>query len=109
MVPVLVRDSHRLADAQRCRPGQPPSRLALMRAASSGVLDRALDVAAALEVRGFACARPPVAGAPARTPAMTSHFTAAAVALLVLAIGARVAGLAPFAAYPALSAPIDAA
>ena len=68
MVPVLVRDSHRFADAQRCRPGRPPSRLALMRAASSGVLDRALDVAAALEVRGFACARPPVAGAPPVLP-----------------------------------------
>ena len=29
------------------------------------------------------------------------------MALLVIAIGARVAGLAPFAAYPALSSPID--
>ena len=29
MVPVLMRDSRRLADAQRCRPGPPPSRFAL--------------------------------------------------------------------------------
>ncbi len=59
MVPILVRDSRRLADAQRCRPGRPPSRMTLMRAASSGVLDRALDVAAALEVRGYGTARRP--------------------------------------------------
>ena len=58
MVPVLMRDSRRLADAQRCRPGRPPSRVALMRAATAGVLDRALDVAAALEVRGYGAARP---------------------------------------------------
>ena len=29
MVPVLARDARRFADAQRCRPGRPPSRLAL--------------------------------------------------------------------------------
>src|SRR6202043_1849304 len=34
LLPVLVRDSRRLADAQRCRPGRPPTRLALIRAAS---------------------------------------------------------------------------
>ncbi|MGN6870237.1 MAG: energy-coupling factor transporter transmembrane component T, partial [Solirubrobacteraceae bacterium] len=48
MVPVLARDARRLADAQRCRPGPPPSRARLVRAATAGVLDRALDVAAAL-------------------------------------------------------------
>ena len=48
-----MRDSRRLADAQRCRPGRPPGGMALMRATTSGVLDRALDVAAALEVRGY--------------------------------------------------------
>src|SRR5207237_9362392 len=52
MVPVLVRDARRLTDAQRCRPGRPPSRLALMRAATSGALDRALAVTAARWVRG---------------------------------------------------------
>jgi energy-coupling factor transport system permease protein len=106
MVPVLVRDSHRFADAQRCRPGKPPSRLALIRAASSGVLDRALDVAAALEVRGFACAGRP---SPARRPYSRHdlHFTAGAAGLLVIAVATRIIGLAPFEAYPALHAPID--
>ncbi|MGH2861159.1 MAG: energy-coupling factor transporter transmembrane component T, partial [Solirubrobacteraceae bacterium] len=46
MVPVLLRDSRRLADAQRCRPGPAPRRLALMHASTAGVLDRALDIAA---------------------------------------------------------------
>ena len=53
MVPVLLRDSRRLAEAQRTRSGEPPSRRALLQATTSGVLDRALDVAATLEVRGF--------------------------------------------------------
>jgi energy-coupling factor transport system permease protein len=106
MVPVLIRDSRRLADAQRCRPGRPPTRVALLRATSSGVLDRALDVAAALEVRGYGAARRPP---PVRAP-YSRHdlaFLGSAVAVLGLTIGARVAGLVPFAAYPALHAPVD--
>ena len=41
-----------MSDAARCRP-QPPGRLAVARAALAGALDRAVDVAAALEVRGY--------------------------------------------------------
>jgi energy-coupling factor transport system permease protein len=107
MVPVLIRDSKRLADAQRCRPGRPPSRLALMRAASSGVLDRALDVAAALEVRGYGCARPPQRW---RTPYSRHdlHFAASAIAVIALVVTIRIGGLAPFAAYPSLHSPAGA-
>jgi energy-coupling factor transport system permease protein len=108
MVPVLLRDSGRLADAQRCRPGPPPSRLALMRAASSGVLDRALDVAAALEVRGYGAARRP----PRSSNPYGRHdvaFGVAAVSILALAIAARIADLAPFDAYPSLHAPVGPA
>jgi energy-coupling factor transport system permease protein len=104
MVPILIRDSKRLADAQRCRPGRPPSRLQLMRAASNGVLDRALDVAAALEVRGYgALHRPPRERSPYSRHDLA--FTAAAVAVLGLALASRIAGLAPFQAYPALRSP----
>jgi energy-coupling factor transport system permease protein len=105
MVPVLIRDSHRLADAQRCRPGRPPSRVALMRAASSGVLDRALDVAAALEVRGYGSAQRP----PRRRDPYSRHdleFAAGALAILAAAIMARLGGLAAFSAYPALHVPV---
>jgi energy-coupling factor transport system permease protein len=107
MVPILIRDSHRLADAQRCRPGRPPSRAALMRAATAGLLDRALDVAAALEVRGYGGARRPT-----RVSRPYSRhdlaFGAAALAILGLAIGGRVGGLEPFHAYPTLYAPLAA-
>ncbi len=101
MVPVLIRDGHRLADAQRCRPGPPPSRLALMRAASSGVLDRALDVAAALEVRGFGAARRP----PRHRAPYSRHdlaFLGSAAAVIAIAVGARAASLASLNAYPSL-------
>jgi energy-coupling factor transport system permease protein len=106
MVPVLVRDARRLTDAQRCRPGRPPSRVALMRAATSGVLDRALDVAAALEVRGY--------GRPGRPPSgrrpWSRHdlaFAASAVGVLAVSVAARVLHLMPFSAYPSLHAPVD--
>ena len=104
MVPVLMRDSRRLADAQRCRPGPPPSRFALVRAASSGVLDRALDVAAALEVRGYGAMGTP----PRHRRRANRHdlgFAAAALCVLALAITARTASLTPFSAYPSLHMP----
>jgi energy-coupling factor transport system permease protein len=111
MVPILARDAHRLADAQRCRPGRPPSRVQLMRAATSGVLDRALDVAAALEVRGYGAARRAPGGARSRAP-YSRHdlaFAASAVAIAGLALGARAAGLVPFQSSPALHAPVSVA
>jgi energy-coupling factor transport system permease protein len=105
LVPVLIRDSRRLADAQRCRPGRPPTRLALMRAASAGVLDRALDVAAALEVRGYGAAHRPAAS---KRP-YSRHdvgFGVAALLIAAVAIGARISGAVPFSAYPSLHAPL---
>jgi energy-coupling factor transport system permease protein len=105
MIPVLVRDSRRLADAQRCRPGPPASRVALLRATTAGILDRALDMAAALEVRGYGAARRP----PRYRAPYSRHdlgFLASAAAVLSLAVAARVFNLAPFAAYPALRVPL---
>jgi energy-coupling factor transport system permease protein len=102
MVPILVRDGRRLAEAQRCRPGPPPSRLTLMRAACTGMLDRALDVAAALEVRGYGAARRP----PAYRAPYSRHdvaFMAAAIAAVAVSIAARVTPAAAFSAYPVLS------
>lgn len=102
LVPVLLRDSRALADARRCRPGPPPSRMALMRAAGSGVLDRALEVAAALEVRGYGAAHSP---SRRRRRALSRHdiaFGCSAAALVVLAVLARVLGLASMQAYPTL-------
>ncbi len=108
LVPILIRDGRRLADAQRCRPGRAPSRLALMRAACSGVLDRALDTAAALEVRGYGVAR----RAPTHRTALARHdleFGAAAVAIAAVSIATRAGGVVAFSAYPALQAPAGGA
>jgi energy-coupling factor transport system permease protein len=110
MVPVLARDARRLADAQRCRPGPPPSRARLVRAATAGVLDRALDVAAALEVRGYGAARRAPRGAGVRPP-WSRHdlaFTAAAMAIAALAVGSRLAGLETFSSDPVLRGPVSA-
>jgi energy-coupling factor transport system permease protein len=106
MVPVLARDARRFRDAQRCRPGQPASRLALARAVTTGALDRAVDVAATLEVRGYGgSARP----ARRRRP-WSRHdveFAVSAVLLGALAIAAAAGGWESFAAYPRLVAPVD--
>jgi energy-coupling factor transport system permease protein len=100
LVPVLARDAARMGDAARCRP-QPPGRLAVSRAALAGALDRAVDVAAALEVRGYA-----LAGRPARRRrALSRHdlsIGAAALAVAAIAIGGALAGVGHVEAYPTL-------
>jgi energy-coupling factor transport system permease protein len=106
LMPVLARDARRMADAAACRPeATPPGRVAVMRAVATSALDRAVDVAATLEVRGYG------AGTAARhaSEPWSRHdvaFAGAAAALLGLTIGARIAGVAPFAAYPSLHAPV---
>jgi energy-coupling factor transport system permease protein len=100
MVPVLARDARRLADAQRCRPGRPAPRLAIVRAVAAGALDRAVDVAATLELRGYGTGRRP----PRALRPWSRHdlaFAAAAVAVVAAAIVAA-AGAADFQAAPAL-------
>ncbi|HEU4656717.1 MAG TPA: energy-coupling factor transporter transmembrane component T [Capillimicrobium sp.] len=101
MVGVLAADGRRLADGQRCRPGPPASRLALVRAVTAGALDRATDVAAALEVRGYGTARRPPH---ARRP-WSRHdvaFLASAIAILALTVAAAAGGLAEVDASGAL-------
>jgi energy-coupling factor transport system permease protein len=108
MVPVLARDARRLRDAQRCRPGRPASRLAIMRAVTAGALDRAVDVAATLEVRGYGSGRrPPRAARPWSRHDLA--FAAAAVALVALGGVVAVLGWEPFEAYPTTHAPVTGA
>jgi energy-coupling factor transport system permease protein len=111
MIPVLAADAQRLAEAQRTRPLGPPrgarGRVALLRAVVGGSLDRAMDVAATLEVRGFATAR----RAPRLPRPWSRHdigFLASAVAILALALVGRLAGAARFDAYPEVHAPVGA-
>jgi energy-coupling factor transport system permease protein len=106
MVPVLARDARRMADAQRCRAGAPASRLAIARAVATGAMDRALDVAATLEVRGYGGAQRP----PRHSRPWSRHdvaFSAAAGALAAIGIAAALLGWEPFEAYPRTRAPVD--
>ena len=51
-----------MSEAARCRP-QPAGRLAVARSALAGALDRSVDLAAALELRGYALGGRPARGA----------------------------------------------
>jgi energy-coupling factor transport system permease protein len=106
MVGVLGQDARRLAEAQRCRADGGArgtrARVAVLRATVQGALDRALDVAAVLEMRGY--------GARGRTlrarHPRSRHdiaFACAAAGLLVIVAAARASGAADFTAYPLVS------
>lgn len=112
MVPVLAADAQRVAEAQRTRPGGAPrgarGRIALLRAVVAGSLDRAIDVAATLEVRGFATAP----RAPRLARAWSRHdlgFLLSAAAIAALALLGRLSAAASFDAYPEVHAPIGTA
>ena len=104
LVPVLAQDARRLAEAQRCRPDGGPqnagrARLSILRASVAGALDRALDVAAVLEMRGYGAARGRRRG---RAP-VSRHdlaFAGAALAVPALVAAADASGAASFHAYP---------
>lgn len=110
MVPVLAADAQRLAEAQRTRPAGAPrgarGRVAVLAAVVGGSLDRAMDVAATLEVRGFATAR----RARSLPRALSRHdfaFLAAAFAVPALALAGRFTGAGEFVAYPSLRIGLD--
>jgi len=112
LIGVIGEDARRLAEAQRCRPdgGARGARgkLAVVRATVSGALDRSLDVAAVLEMRGYG-GRGRV---PATCRALSRHdiaFAAAAAAVLGLYVFVALGGSAPFQAYPLVSLPLSGA
>ena len=109
LIPVLARDARRLEEARRCRPDGggvgSAGRVAVLRAVTTGALDRAIDVAATLEVRGYGAPRG--AAAPRSRAPWSRHdraFAAAALVLVAVAVATGVLGLAAFAAYPRLAA-----
>jgi energy-coupling factor transport system permease protein len=109
MIPLLAADAHRLAEAQRTRPGGLPrnarSRLRVVAAILGGSLDRAMDVAATLEVRGYAAAR----RAPRRPRPWSRHDLAYALSGAgVLALALSDASALSFGAYPRLHVPLGA-
>jgi energy-coupling factor transport system permease protein len=118
MIPVLGADAQRLAEAQKTRPENPSrgvrGRVALLSAIVGGSLERAMEVAATLELRGFAVAaegkhHPRPTGSRLRRP-WSRHdlaFLCSAFAVVALALVGRLSGAASFTAYPLLEMQID--
>jgi energy-coupling factor transport system permease protein len=107
LVPVLARDARRMSDAVACRPGPTPGRVTVLRAVAATALDRAVDVAATLEVRGYG-ARTAVSHAGEPWSRHDVAFAAAAVVLVALLVAARALGVASFETYPALRGSVGA-
>lgn len=115
MIPVLANDARRLAEAQRTRPpahtrargdgvaSRARARVTLLSAIVGSSLDRAMDVAATLELRGFAVARR-VRYAKRPWSRHDLAFACSAAAVAALALTSRVGGLGRFDAYPEIHA-----
>lgn len=109
MAPLLYADALRLAEAQRTRPSGAPrgarGRLLLLGAVVGGSLDRAMDVAATLELRGFAASSSRRSRTSRVRRPWSRHdlgFAASAAAVLVLAVAGRLSDAFFFNAYPLL-------
>ena len=112
LVPLIGRDAGRLADAYELRAERLPNRgrfsrlrraAILTRALAAGALERAVDIAAALETRGYPSASRR-GSRRLRTP-WSRHdraFAASAVTIAMLAIVSRLFGIAWFEPYPTL-------
>ncbi len=130
MIPLLAADAQRLAEAQRTRPdggsGGARARVALLGAVVGGSLDRATDVAATLELRGFAVSRRSSGLRPRRltggsgsrrarrarrsVSGFSRHdvaFACSAAAVLALCVLGELAGVASFQAYPLVHMPVS--
>jgi len=108
LVGVLGSDSRRLAEAQRCRPDGGArgarARLAILRATVSGALERSLDVAAVLEMRGYGSAgRRAAQGSRGPRSRHDIAFAVCAGGLLLVGILALLGGAGAFRAYPLVS------
>jgi energy-coupling factor transport system permease protein len=107
MVPLAVADGSRLKEAAALRgpAAEPVGRAALARRVVEGSLDRAVDVAATLELRGHSLrARPQTRREPSRDD---GPLIATGVAIALAAVGARIAGVGGFETYPRIE--MDAA
>ncbi len=110
LVPLAAADHVRLREASALRgPGAAPAgRSALARRLVAGSLDRAVEVAATLELRGYAR---PGRGSTGRMRRSRHdlRFLATGIAVAVIGVAARLAGAGGFEAYPELSVDADAA
>jgi len=110
LVPLAAADHVRLAEAAALRgpAAAPVGRAALARRLVAGSLDRAVDVAATLELRGYAHGPPGSARGGPRTR-YAGRFLAAGVAIAALAVAARIAGVGAYDSYPTVELDAGAA
>jgi energy-coupling factor transport system permease protein len=110
LVPLAAADYVRLGEAASLRgPGAAPvGRAALARRLVAGSLDRAVDVASTLELRGYANG-PPRSSRAAPRSRHDRRFLGAGLAIAVVALAARAAGLGSFEAYPLVGLDADPA
>ncbi len=103
MVPVAAADAGRLRDAARLRgPGAAEvGRASLARRLLAGSLDRAVDVAATLELRGYSLDAPRARNRRTRSR-YDRRFYVAAVVVLAVAIAGKALGADEFQTYPAI-------
>jgi energy-coupling factor transport system permease protein len=110
LVPLAASDLARLREAGKLRgpAAAPATRAAIARRLLTGALDRAVDSAATLELRGYATAGRP---RPARRPRTRQDrwFALAALCVAAAAIAVTVSGGAGFDPYPAISVDIEPA
>ncbi len=104
LVPLAAADHARLREAAALRgpAAAAVGRAALIRRLVAGSLDRAVDVAAALELRGYARGAR-ARGGSRRASRHSWRFALAGIAILALGFAARAAGAGAFEAYPAIS------
>ena len=110
MVPLAAADAARLGEAAGLRgpAAQPLGRATIARRLIAGSLDRSVDIAATLELRGYGLGTrqrmPRHRGEPGEAALAASGL----VSLLLLVVGLS-AGVAGFEAYPRVEVDIDAA
>jgi energy-coupling factor transport system permease protein len=109
MVPLAAADGARLREATALRgPGaEPVGRAAMARRLVEGSLDRAVDVAATLELRGHSLAVRPQRRRERSRDDLPLYATS--VAIVLAAIDARVTGAGAFETYPRIELGVGAA
>jgi energy-coupling factor transport system permease protein len=109
LVPLAAADYTRLGEAARLRgpAAEPVGRGAIARRLVAGSLDRSVDVAATLELRGYARGAPRSPG-PGRRSRYSARFALCGLAVAVAAVASRAAGVGAFEAYPTVAMDADA-
>jgi len=108
LVPVAAADAARLRDAAKLRgvAAAPVGRAPLMRRLLAGSLDRAVDVAATLELRGYGLRRAR-AGRPRSHSRYDGRFYAIGAAVLAATVAGKLLGADGFQSYPTVELGAD--